>query len=48
MDEGENHFGLTYVKTGGAIGRQPDAKAFQVLIKRYCICWSRGISKGGW
>jgi tricarballylate dehydrogenase len=28
MDEGENHFGPTYAKTGGAIGRQPDAKAF--------------------
>ena len=38
MDEGENHFGLTYAKIGGAIGRQPDAKAFQVFDQRHCIC----------
>ena len=34
MDEGENHFGLTYAKTGGAIERQPDAKAFQVFDQK--------------
>jgi tricarballylate dehydrogenase len=34
MDEGENHFGPTYAKTGGAIGRQPDAKAFLVFDQK--------------
>ena len=31
MDEGEAHFGLTYAKTGDAIGRQPESKAFQIF-----------------
>jgi tricarballylate dehydrogenase len=34
MGEGENHCGLMYAKTGGAIGRQPDAKAFQVFDQK--------------
>ena len=34
MDEGENTFGLTYAKTGGAIGRQTDATAFQVFDQK--------------
>ena len=34
MDEGENHFGLTYAKTGAAIGRQPDATAFQIFDQK--------------
>lgn len=34
MDEGENHFGLTYAKTGAAIGRQPEATAFQIFDQR--------------
>ena len=32
LDEGENHFGLTYAKTGGTIGRQPGATAFQIFV----------------
>ena len=34
IDEGEAHFGMTYAKTGAAIGRQPEAKAFQVFDQR--------------
>jgi tricarballylate dehydrogenase len=34
MDEGENHFGLTFAKTGGVIGRQLDAKAFLVFDQK--------------
>ena len=34
MDEGGNHFGLTYEKTSGAIERQTDAKAFQVFDQK--------------
>lgn len=34
MDEGENHFGLTHAKTDGAIGQQPEAKAFQVFDQK--------------
>ena len=34
MDEGEEHFGLTYAKTGAAIGRQPEAKAFQIFDQK--------------
>ncbi|KAL3424381.1 fumarate reductase flavoprotein subunit [Phlyctema vagabunda] len=34
MDEGENHFSLTYAKTGAAIARQPDATAFQVFDQK--------------
>ena len=34
MDEGENHFGLTYAKTGAAIGRQTDATAFQIFDQK--------------
>jgi tricarballylate dehydrogenase len=34
MDEGENVFGLTYAKTGAAIGRQMDATAFQVFDQK--------------
>ena len=30
MDEGENTFGLTYAKTGGIVGKQPNATAFEV------------------
>jgi len=33
LDEGETHFGLTYAKTGGAIGRQPGATAFQIFVR---------------
>ncbi|OOF89783.1 hypothetical protein ASPCADRAFT_60828, partial [Aspergillus carbonarius ITEM 5010] len=31
LDEGENHFSLTYAKTGAAIVRQPQATAFQIF-----------------
>ncbi|KAI9372306.1 FAD/NAD(P)-binding domain-containing protein [Aspergillus egyptiacus] len=31
LDEGEDHFSLTYAKTGAAIVRQPQATAFQVF-----------------
>ena len=34
MDEGENHFALTYAKTGAAIGRQKDATAFQIFDQK--------------
>lgn len=34
MDEGEAHFGLTYAKTGWAIGAQPEAKAFQIFDQK--------------
>ncbi|KAI9927567.1 hypothetical protein ASPWEDRAFT_71971 [Aspergillus wentii DTO 134E9] len=34
MDEGENHFSLTYAKTGAAIVRQPQATAFQVFDQK--------------
>ncbi|KAF1817567.1 FAD/NAD(P)-binding domain-containing protein [Eremomyces bilateralis CBS 781.70] len=34
MDEGENQFGLTYAKTGGAIGRQPGATAYQIFDQK--------------
>ena len=34
MDEGEEHFGLTYAKTGAAIGAQPEAKAFQIFDQK--------------
>lgn len=32
LDEGEAHFGLTYAKTGGAIGNQPGATAYQIFV----------------
>ena len=35
MDEGEEHFGLTYAKTGAAIGRQPQAKAYQIFDQKH-------------
>lgn len=34
MDEGENHFSLTYAKTGAAIARQREAIAFQVFDQK--------------
>lgn len=34
LDEGENHFSLTYAKTGAAIARQTDATAFQVFDQK--------------
>ncbi|PYH88059.1 FAD/NAD(P)-binding domain-containing protein [Aspergillus ellipticus CBS 707.79] len=34
MDEGENHFSLTYAKTGAAIVRQPQATAFQIFDQK--------------
>ena len=34
LDEGENLFGLTYAKTGAAIGRQPGAKGFQIFDQK--------------
>jgi tricarballylate dehydrogenase len=34
MDEGENHTSLTHAKTGAAIGRQPDATAFQIFDQK--------------
>jgi len=33
MDEGESHFGLTYTKTGGAIGGSRTRRRFRSLIK---------------
>jgi tricarballylate dehydrogenase len=34
MDEGENHFSLTYAKTGSIIAQQPGASAFQVFDQK--------------
>ena len=34
LDEGENHFGLTYAKTGAAVGQQPGARAFQIFDQK--------------
>ncbi|KAJ5124318.1 FAD/NAD(P)-binding domain-containing protein [Penicillium bovifimosum] len=34
MDEGEDHFGLTYAKTGAAIGSQPQATAYQIFDQK--------------
>lgn len=34
IDEGEAHFGMTYAKTGAAIGRQPETKAFQLFDQK--------------
>ncbi|PYI17935.1 succinate dehydrogenase/fumarate reductase flavo protein [Aspergillus violaceofuscus CBS 115571] len=34
LDEGEDHFSLTYAKTGAAIVRQPQATAFQVFDQK--------------
>ncbi|KAL7901867.1 FAD binding domain-containing protein [Trichoderma sp. TUCIM 5745] len=34
LDEGEAHFGLTYAKTGGAIGNQPGATAYQIFDQK--------------
>ncbi|KAI0097527.1 FAD binding domain-containing protein [Nemania sp. FL0031] len=34
IDEGENHFSLTYAKTGAAIARQTEATAFQVFDQK--------------
>lgn len=34
MDEGENHFSLTYAKAGGTIASQPQATAFQVFDQK--------------
>jgi tricarballylate dehydrogenase len=34
MDEGENHFSLTYAKTGSAIVRQPHAIAYQIFDQK--------------
>lgn len=35
MDEGENHFGLTYAATGAKIGRQPGARAYQIFVRPF-------------
>ncbi|KAH8806017.1 FAD binding domain-containing protein [Xylogone sp. PMI_703] len=35
MDEGEEHFSLTYAKTGAAVGQQPDAKAYQIFDQKH-------------
>jgi tricarballylate dehydrogenase len=35
MDEGEEHFSLTYAKTGAAIGQQPEAKAYQIFDQKH-------------
>ena len=42
LDEGENNFGLTYAKTGGAIGRQPGATAYQIFV---CFFYKYFLSK---
>ena len=34
MDEGKNHFSLTYATTGAAIAQQPEATAFQVFDQK--------------
>ncbi|KAI0548198.1 FAD binding domain-containing protein [Xylaria curta] len=34
LDEGEDHFSLTYAKTGAAIGRQTGATAFQIFDQK--------------
>ncbi|PHH78249.1 hypothetical protein CDD82_3145 [Ophiocordyceps australis] len=34
MDEGEDHFSLTYAKAGAAIVRQPEATAFQIFDQK--------------
>lgn len=43
MDEGENHFGLTYAKTGARIGNQPGATAFQIFVSRHRAHPRRGL-----
>lgn len=34
LDEGEDHFSVTYAKTGAAIGSQPGSKAFQIFDQK--------------
>ena len=44
LDEGENHFGLTYAKTGGAIGNQPGATVYQIFVRVFSNLTALSIS----